>query len=293
MTSLDISHDKPQMTTLEAIDYLSSTIGPNFDTATFGQNYDPVMALAAINHWIITKGPTVETDQKQSSSTYGKADHKETAIKPSPYPKPIPSRRYECQYAGCEKFYTSKQNLKKHMCVHTGELPKPKSQYKCQWAGCEKSFVSKKGLQNHTLRHTGERPFSCNYGCGKTFTDRSQRNWHETVHKGLTPYSCRHDGCTRSYRLKANRDSHECSHTGEKPWHCRYDGCKHSSRSNSNRIRHEEIHSKDECYPCRRGCKKSFNRSKNRNIHEKTQHSLLTASDKPIAIRLNENELAG
>jgi uncharacterized Zn-finger protein len=71
-------------------------------------------------------------------------------------------RLFSCSL--CNKGFTSRSNLDKHIRAHTGERP-----YSCEV--CNKLFAQRSNLNKHLKVHTGERPFSCEV-CKKRFTRR-------------------------------------------------------------------------------------------------------------------------
>lgn len=48
----------------------------------------------------------------------------------------------------CHKQLSSKQNLKQHMNIHTGDKP-----YRCSYLGCENSYRHASQLSNHRMLH--------------------------------------------------------------------------------------------------------------------------------------------
>lgn len=70
-----------------------------------------------------------------------------------------PSHRYRCY--GCNYFSSSRDHMRKHIRVHTGERP-----FKCE--KCPYSARESSALIKHMRTHTGERPhkcYQCNYSC--------------------------------------------------------------------------------------------------------------------------------
>jgi hypothetical protein len=57
---------------------------------------------------------------------------------------------FNCKDTGCNKLFTTKSDLKKHVRTHTNERP-----YTCENAGCGKAFMVSHHLKNHYKIHTG------------------------------------------------------------------------------------------------------------------------------------------
>ncbi|CAG9312078.1 unnamed protein product [Blepharisma stoltei] len=84
---------------------------------------------------------------------------------------------YKCYYDFCHRVYKTKFNLRRH--INSSHL-----KIKCfLCSDCKKQFVSKQNLKEHMLIHTGEKPFICEeLGCGKKFRQASQLLVHRRIH---------------------------------------------------------------------------------------------------------------
>jgi DNA phosphorothioation-dependent restriction protein DptG len=92
----------------------------------------------------------------------------------------IKSFEYSCEFKGCEKAYSTKYNLKRHIeSVHQSI-----KRFQCDL--CNKFLSSKQNLQEHYFTHSNEKLFKCiEPGCLQTFRQRSQLSNHRKMHREL------------------------------------------------------------------------------------------------------------
>ncbi|OMJ91501.1 hypothetical protein SteCoe_5870 [Stentor coeruleus] len=83
---------------------------------------------------------------------------------------------YCCMINNCNKTYSTKFNLKRH--VEISHLKQKKQ--KCEY--CNKLFVSRQNLREHTFIHTGLKPYQCSF-CGEYFRQISQLSLHKRNHE--------------------------------------------------------------------------------------------------------------
>lgn len=82
---------------------------------------------------------------------------------------------FRCYYPACIKTFSSKFNLRRHVNVSHLSI----KAFLCEI--CGKSFASKQNVKEHRFIHTGEKPFRCT-GCGRCFRQASQLSSHRKTH---------------------------------------------------------------------------------------------------------------
>ncbi|PSN36491.1 hypothetical protein C0J52_05065 [Blattella germanica] len=115
------------------------------------------------------------------------------------------------QCAECNRQFSSKQKLKRHMDIHTSNRP-----FHCET--CKKSFIRKDHFDTHLITHANIRPFECEI-CRKSFGQRRLLTRHMTTHTEDRPFAC--EICSKCFKLKASLDRHSVSHRSDHPFQCK------------------------------------------------------------------------
>ena len=178
------------------------------------------------------------------------------------------SKRYDCNYQGCERSYMSGSGLRTHIMTHKGEFP-----YKCRYQNCDKAFLTSYRLKVHVRVHTGEKPYECETkGCKKRFNNRYRLNAHKRIHTGNT-FSCPYEGCKKEFTTRSDLKKHTRTHTGERPYSCTVEGCGWSFTASHHLKSHVLTHSTDRPYGCDQdGCNKTFSTLQRLQTHIQRTH---------------------
>ncbi|XP_051990905.1 zinc finger protein 782 [Xyrauchen texanus] len=140
------------------------------------------------------------------------------------------SRRKEFCCNLCDKKFSTKLTMRRHMGIHQGDKP-----FKCPH--CHYCTRLKASLIQHLRVHTGEKPFKCSQ-CSYASIDSSSLRRHSRTHTQEKPYCCQY--CPYSSIQKKSLDLHSRRHhTGESfPCHL----CQYSTPDRQLLVRHIRKH---------------------------------------------------
>lgn len=205
--------------------------------------------------------------------------------------------RYDCPQ--CDKRFTTKFTLAKHLKWHNKEIPTP---HKCCHCGeefafprqlklhlrekhtdafigkwkcerCRRVFYSREEYEEHLQSHAAvdvKNPYHCSW-CDKTFLHQHTLNQHVArSHRGERPHQCTH--CEESFMRKQQLRSHLFSRHGEviEDYKCSY--CEKCFTTRISLVEHTRIHTNEKPHSCP-VCLKQFARKSSLRSHLRTHQT--------------------
>ncbi|XP_041968022.1 uncharacterized protein LOC121725233 [Aricia agestis] len=141
-------------------------------------------------------------------------------------------RNFHCVI--CNKYFTTKWNLKLHRWTHMSRSAKP---YKCTL--CKGAFIRQSEYISHMNAHKSVRPYTCNY-CGCQFIRKTNCQRHVREHEMAKKYVCKVPECGKSFHRSYYLSEHMKVHSNSRPFSCNICGKTSSNKSNHNK--HVKIH---------------------------------------------------
>ncbi|OMJ76798.1 hypothetical protein SteCoe_23733 [Stentor coeruleus] len=88
---------------------------------------------------------------------------------------------YKCTATGCAKAYVSQAILKRHILA----FHSPVNKFQCKT--CNKLLASRQNLKEHMFIHSGEKPYKCSvFGCQMSFRQGTHLSMHRKLHQKLS-----------------------------------------------------------------------------------------------------------
>ncbi|MFQ5822360.1 MAG: C2H2-type zinc finger protein [Candidatus Heimdallarchaeota archaeon] len=184
------------------------------------------------------------------------------------------AKPHMCNYSGCHKTFTRKDNLQRHI----REVHGPPT-FQCSIPDCEQMFKRKADLKIHIRdTHSGTTSYQCNYPeCSKSYKHRSSLQKHIREVHNSTIYQCPIPGCNKTFIWKDSLLDHlKFVHNFDesKRLPCPIPSCEQSFKRKKDLKTHiRYMHSKTPLHKCPNpDCNKTYRRKSSLNEHIRFFH---------------------
>ncbi|RUS83936.1 hypothetical protein EGW08_008291 [Elysia chlorotica] len=224
------------------------------------ENKGCVVSEGYIHHTISEDEILMKIDPGSSRMPTNPSHATLTVESQNPKTKMKEVQRFNCNFAGCARTYSTAGNLKTHEKTHKGEYT-----FVCDESGCGKKFLTSYSLKIHVRVHTNEKPYECDKpGCEKSFNTIYRLRAHKRLHTGET-FKCEEGTCTKYFTTLSDLRKHIRTHTGRyedyygKIVWCNEHGCGKAFAASHHLKSHNRVHTGDKPYECTQdGCLKAF-----------------------------------
>lgn len=159
----------------------------------------------------------------------------------------------------CEKKFSDKYTLRKHILTHNNTPPT----FPCDI--CGKLFKKQSIVLKHLKTHSDIKPFKCNI-CNEAKLTQNELNIHMRFHTGERPYKC--SICEKAFITASHRKSHERTHSDQR---LQCDVCGKDFKTSNVLRNHVRTHNPDKYLSCLL-CDEKFATAKRRKSHLKNAH---------------------
>lgn len=180
---------------------------------------------------------------------------------------------HKCSYDKCDRVYSRKDHLQRHVLVaHSEKDP----HLRCSF--CPKRFFLDHHLSRHEALHKKlvcTSPLADGSPCQESFSHRHGLKRHKMLsHPGELSFKCPFHGCSQSFLQPALLKQHKRTHGPAKIYHCAKAGCDLSFSRWSDVLKHRKTHT-DDLY-CSL-CLVRFETSKSFGAHVRSKHKPASA----------------
>ncbi|CAG2164456.1 unnamed protein product, partial [Oppiella nova] len=119
--------------------------------------------------------------------------------------------------------------------------------YRCEWPGCAKRFTTKQNKNRHMDIHATINKYRCSRpGCGQEFCDITDFKHHLELHRHPDNYRCLWPGCYRQLSCNTALKTHMSEHTGSRRYRCHWPGYEAEDSESADGIDCDVSHESDD-----------------------------------------------